>query len=548
MMQCSSRPLAADVTVFLMICFALASRAAGQDIDACRGELVCDQIPANELEGVFDSQNGAVTGRRLLRPNLAVAAVLSRLDIDSDGVIDNADDTDGDGLPDNWEVNGFEALTATGESLDRVVFFPAPTPIVPGTPPTPIFTRLQVATSALNPDTDGDGLSDFIEVFGLMFIDDNANGLLDGSEWNDKNGDGLPSPGEHPRVNDQRIAAASGESLGLLHDFDGFVFTDPTNSDTDGDSIVDGQDNDPLINPRAFGNTGAIIVRFNAEGNDDIDKDGLGNGMDMGNDLVEGEATGLREFQVIDNPENVAELLDLFRQDLVEQEIVPESAIEDLFGADWDGNGLWRTTDVRTWSLVIDEGRGLAPPRELFVVSGRELYAEQTFDELAARFNDDPSYDKYGGRGIGLGWQDLLEPAAGATPFIPDPKVWAILYSWRMPGFDIDGDGFVGAPTISSTEQQECATIFLRPAGAEVTDFIATHDCPTDPATHQPFDDRMGFARAGSGNGGADQPADPTKLDGRIVAPPGFPCAGGASTAAAATLFMLAALRLTRRK
>ena len=60
-----------------------------------------------------------------------------------------------------------------------------------------------------------------------------------------------------------------------------------------------------------------------------------------------------------------------------------------------------------------------------------------------------------GGRvdlGVGLGWQNLLKPAPDArTDFLPDRRVWAILYSWRMPGFDIDGDGFVGTPIQNQT-------------------------------------------------------------------------------------------------
>jgi hypothetical protein len=394
------------------------------------------------------------TGHRLARPNFAAAAILSRLDIDGDGLPDNAPDTDGDGLPDNWEAGGVESPTAQGARVDRVVFYPAPTAIVPGTPPTPIFTRLAVGTSALEADSDRDGISDFIEVFGLMFIDEDRNGLLDSDEWVDKNNDGLPSPGEYPIDN----TIQGRNVLGLVHDFDGFLFTDPTNRDTDGDSVFDGTDNDPLINPRAFGRTGDIIVRFNAQGNSDIDKDGLGNGLDMGNDLTSADGPGVQDFQAIDNPASLRDLLGLFRQDLLEKGYIPESDIEDLLGADWDGNGLWRMTDVRSWSIVIaDPNReDTTPDPDLFTLDpddpgSPKLYAAQTYEQLAGIFNG-PNYEDYGGRGIGLGWQDLLLPSGDAQPlFVPDDRVWAILYSWRMPGFDIDGDGFIGAPNISST-------------------------------------------------------------------------------------------------
>ena len=123
---------------------------------------------------------------RLNPPSLRAAAVLSQLDVDGDGVPDNSPDTDGDGLPDNWELRGVDALAGK----DLVVFFPAPSAIVPGTPPTPVFARRAVPTDAYNADTDGDGLSDFVEVFGLMFMDDNHNGVLD--EDDPEVGCGLP--------------------------------------------------------------------------------------------------------------------------------------------------------------------------------------------------------------------------------------------------------------------------------------------------------------------------------------------------------------------
>lgn len=493
----------------------------------CSGTPSIRQLCNEELEGAFNFvpstvqrdengdvvrdadgnciiERGGTTGRRMCNPNLAAAAILSRLDIDGDGIPDNAADTDGDGLPDNWEVGGFEALNANGDAVDRVVFFPAPSAIVPGTPPTPIFTRLAVATNAVEPDTDGDGLTDFIEVFGLMFIDENRNGLLDnGLEWNDLNGDGLPSPGENP------IDNSGFEFPGrpaLLHDFDGFVFTDPFNPDTDGDGIPDGVDNDPLVNPRSFGNTEPIIVRFNAQGNADIDQDGLGNGMDMGNDLTSADGPGVQDFEVIDNPENVRELLELFRQDLLAQNSVPESAIEDLLGADWNGDGLWRTTDVRTWSVIIDPADpATLPPDELFDVQGHKLYATQLFADIAAVFNDDPAYNRYGSRGIGMGWQDVLTPT-GRTAFIPDPRVWAVLYSWRVPGFDIDGDGFVGVPNASNTARTGdlVSVALVAEAGGRL---VVREDVPLEDAIA--FDDLIAIGETGTATG------DP-QLDGQI--------------------------------
>jgi hypothetical protein len=459
-----------------------------------------------EVDNEGNVVEAGTTGCRLSAANLSVANVLSRLDIDDDDVADGAPDSDGDGLPDNWELGGVETSSVME---DRVVFFSAPTAIVPGTPPTPIFTRRAVATDALQADTDMDGLTDFIEVFGLMFIDDNRNGVLDHpSEWMDLNLDGLPSPGEYPVDGSNEIIDVEG--FLLLHDFDGFVFTDPTNPDTDGDGVLDGADRDPLVNPRAFGIADRIIVRYQALDNPDIDQDGLGNGMDMGNDLLPSEAPDLLTHQVIDNPANLRELLDLFRDDLLDEGIVPESAIEDLLGADWDGNGLWRTTDVRTWTLHIDpDDPDARPPDTFFLLEELgatvPLYAPQDPADLIALYNSVPTYDRYGSRGVGLGWQEVLKPSS-TDAFMPDKRIWAILYAWRMPGFDIDGDGFIGVPNLTATAegtQDGFAMLALHrntPGGdLALSDEVLLLSTNAD--LDQPFDDRIPI--------GAPEPEDP---------------------------------------
>jgi len=485
-------------------------------------------------------------GFKRCEPNLLVASLLSQLDIDNDGLPDGAQDTDGDGLPDNWELGGVEAPSGDDEDFDRIVFFPAPSPVVPGTPPTPIFTRREVATSALNPDTDGDGLTDFIEVFGLMFIDENQNGILEDFEWNDFNNDGLPSPGEFPVDNTgQEIGG-----FGFLHDFDGFVFTDPTIPDTDGDGINDGNDVDPLINPRAFGVE--TIERFRASDNEDVDKDGLGNGMDLGNDLVPSDGPSIPRFEVIDNPQNIRDLLGLFRDDLLADGNVPESQIEDLIGADWDGNGLWRTTDVLNWTLAIDSsGSDPTPlPGPQFVLEDHNFFAEQTTENLNT-LTDDQSYNGYGDRGIGLGWQEFLLPS-GPSIFLPDRerRVWAILYSWRVPGFDIDGDGFIGVPSTSFTRQVDVT--FTDTGGTERTESVPSIwmvqqngrfiirgagivEDETDLDTNRRLetDDRITIVPEELEEFETDAPG----LDGVITAPENFPCLPCGGSAAA--IFMI---------
>ena len=478
--------------------------------------------------------------------NVRPVPILSELDIDDDGVPDQATDSDGDGLPDNWEEGGEEAFSKDGGALppDRFVGFPVPTAIGPGTPPTPIFSRRAVTTSADLWDTDEDGLSDFVEVFGLKFIDDNGNNILDfnyiddnldrsvdptdrngqwdpgepvdaASEWMDLNGDGMPSIGEWPLPNffaelntndpdadstifiidtdgdgvgDQYLRRTdpneqvflldtNGDGVGdqvvdwltasgvtaiarpsnivgeRIYDFDGFMFTDPTSDDTDGDGDVDGEDRDPLINPETFGvdRASGFDRTGIAQTDEDLDNDGLGNGSDFGNDTL--------TPQRVDFPTDFDDLMRIFRPD--RDRTVPESLIEDLLGADWDGNGLWRITDILefrrnvTAACLADEVGDL--DRYFVVEVGDEDH--QLFVERRPPAGLNPCTDpndlgpgpdqptSYGQRDPnGMGFQRLLLPADRSQPFLPDVRIWAILYAWRVPGFDVDGDGYIGSP------------------------------------------------------------------------------------------------------
>lgn len=405
------------------------------------------------------------------------ARVLSQLDVNRDGLPDLADvngdgtkaevaDSDGDGLPDFWEIGG---LDVTG-AVDSTVPFPRPSPVVPGTAATPLFSRDQVRTSAGAFDTDVDGLSDFVEVFGLKFIDDNGNGRLDADEWFDANGDGLPSPGEFPLAGTLRLA--NGQACTDCFDFDGFVFTDPTNPDTDGDGILDGADNDPLVNPRAFGQNQAVFTRGNSDDVDE-DNDGLGNGMDLGNDRI----------GRIDNPTDLIRVISLFRNDLRRQAggtgiipdnqvRVPEGLMEDLLGADWNGDGLFRVTDVRDphFGIVLADytGDGTVDFPEiqtteilasaLFAVDSNGDGTVSAADFATTAFPDFPNETYFDSTRRGaanarapLPYQELLLNGAANNAFLPDLRIWLVLYSWRMPGFDIDGNGYIGYDSRSNT-------------------------------------------------------------------------------------------------
>ncbi|MBI5864681.1 MAG: hypothetical protein HZB38_09260 [Planctomycetes bacterium] len=429
------------------------------------------------------------------QPNVRAARILGMFDIDGAGVPDQSPDSDGDGLPDSWESGGLDLLNTD-------VAFPAPQAIVPGTPSVSLFSRRPVRTSAVAFDSDGDGLSDFVEVFGLATIDDNHNGVLDDAcardaagavirdanglpvrltcaclaagtcfrldennnlvsaapecaanfdaligEWFDINGDGMPSIGEYPAVNTLISGAA------VNFDYDGFVFTDPTNPDTDGDGLLDGIDNDPLVNPRSFGvdsdyfpsGTGSLAA------DRDKDNDGVGNGMDLGND-VDGN---------IDNPSDLNTVIALVRRDLLAAGVqrVPEGLLEDLLGSDWNGDGLFRLTDIQNPHFgVTAEPLLFAGGTNLFQIEDPANPAVTIRLGLAVEafplsFDGDVYFNaaaRLAAPGAPLPFQDLLRPVGSSdNVFLPDPRIWTVLYAWRMPGVDVDGDGFIGYDSAS---------------------------------------------------------------------------------------------------
>lgn len=491
-------------------------------------------------------------GLSLDPPNGRPAAVLGQLDIDGDSFADAATDSDGDGLPDNFEIGGVEPLPGP----DRVVSFPAPAAVRSAQVPSFLLSRPPVTTKADQYDTDADGLSDFIEVFGLKFIDDNDNGRLDfepnvdfldanangrwdlgesvfsSAEWMDLNMDGMPSIGEWPLANifglaegvvdangnafvyvmddcngdslpetvriiwnvpaGQRLAAGvagcaappqsfpegiiddnrdgfpdrvvvDGISYTIFqrkYDYDGFVFTDPTKWDTDSDSLSDGEDRDPLVNPQTVASAfGSGFERALAPSPDDqdLDNDGLGDGSDFGND----------DESVVDFPSDIAERIKNSappdRETGCATPTLPDGLIEDILDDDWNGDGMWRLSDASQYRI------GIAVPAAgasncvqqiygsehdaLFMVGSHKLYAESPFLSAAQACRTPADFapkacvaaDDFTVRGAGMGWQEkLLQAARAKTTFFPDPRLWAILYAWRTPGFDIDGNGRTG--------------------------------------------------------------------------------------------------------
>lgn len=177
-----------------------------------------------------------------------------RLDSDSDGIADVDElafgtdarlrDSDGDGILDDDELNGFYYRPA-GEISD--VFFGDPYP------------GEAWVTDPLNPDTDGDGLSDGFELRlgsdpqvddAADFVDTDADGLTDAEEESDcgivvngtplsscsskyepdTDGDGLPDLLERMIGSDPQSSDSDGDFLPDYDelDVDGYIAIDPT--------------------------------------------------------------------------------------------------------------------------------------------------------------------------------------------------------------------------------------------------------------------------------------------------------------------------------
>ncbi len=237
---------------------------------------------AHGLDPTRDDSNEDLDGDGLTNGIEFVGGTLPNdIDSDDDGLADGVEDanhngvvdpretsptnadTDGDGLTDGQEAGVTEPLTSPRPGIqgtDPAVFVPDANPA----------TR----TDPTNPDTDGDGIPDGIEdanhdgafspnETNPLDLDTDDDGLVDGAE--DANHDGVVNGGEtDPRDFDtDHDGIWDGIELGVTTpvadpdgngpllgtntavwrpDADPTTKTDPTNPDTDGDGVLDGDE------------------------------------------------------------------------------------------------------------------------------------------------------------------------------------------------------------------------------------------------------------------------------------------------------------------
>ncbi|HMP72123.1 MAG TPA: S8 family serine peptidase [Kiritimatiellia bacterium] len=287
-------------------------------------------------------------------------------------------DTDGDGMPDGWEVmyglnplDPFDAFEdPDGDGLINLLeYIHGTNPHLADTDGDGLSDGLEVlvyGTDPLNPDTDGDGLIDGLEIlFGTdpLNPDTDGDGMPDGYELLDAFGN-LRPPDQRLNPLDPTDAHEDfdGDGLTNLEEYlirDGLIgnmpegviwdyYSDPFNPDSDGDGMPDGWEvyhglhpMDPILTK-----DGDLEYRYPALGPEgDLDGDGLWN---------------LREFQI------------RFHLNPNAHPFAIHDWSTDPRNPDTDGDGLWDGEEDRVFAsnpiLQDTDGDGLfdgagLPPR-----------------------------------------------------------------------------------------------------------------------------------------------------------------------------------------
>jgi hypothetical protein len=185
--------------------------------------------------------------------------VAGRVDM---GALEHDDDEDGDGIPNDYEAEGCTSPYAFDTDGDGLSDFQE------------IFNcnqsnSIKICTDPCDADTDDDGLVD-----GNAGSEDlNANGIWEPElgethpgEW-DSDGDGLPDGLERGLIEPETIDTDLSAGF-FVEDKDPASITDPTNPDTDGDGILDGEEDvnrDGKYNPDE-GETDPVNIDSDVDG------------------------------------------------------------------------------------------------------------------------------------------------------------------------------------------------------------------------------------------------------------------------------------------
>ena len=181
----------------------------------------------------------------------------------------NNKDTDGDGMPDEWEIKyGLNPKDSSDANQD-----------LDGDGLTNL-EEFKLGTDPTNKDTDGDGVNDKEDPEPL-----NPN------YKNDEDGDGMPDEWENnnglnPNDGGDSKTDTDGDGLNNLDEFN--AGTNPNNKDTDGDGVEDGKDKFPLDHRYANDSDGdgmpdewesqyGLDPNNPDDANQDLDGDGISN-------------------------------------------------------------------------------------------------------------------------------------------------------------------------------------------------------------------------------------------------------------------------------
>ena len=184
-------------------------------------------------------------------------------DFDGDGIGDNADnDDDNDGYDDQQEIDD-------GTNVKDPLSFPRDTDNDGLTD----NQEIALGTDPTNPDSDGDGISDLNDpqpLSGDQNLDSDNDGIIDLLDPDDDN-DGYDDELEIELNTDSKNPASfpPDQDQDKLPDvIERELGTDPNNPDTDGDGVIDGEDDFPL----------------DAESSEDTDGDGIPDNIDTDDD------------------------------------------------------------------------------------------------------------------------------------------------------------------------------------------------------------------------------------------------------------------------